>query len=71
MSLLSLSLLILSLLIIVVVMIQAKWTGLSIVPGTGDFGKFERRGGELMIHRITIGLITLFVITAVVAYFIA
>jgi protein translocase SecG subunit len=71
MSLLSLLLMIFSLLIIVVVMIQAKWTGLSIVPGTGDFGKFERRGGELIIHRITIGLIVLFVVTAIVAYFIA
>ena len=71
MSFLSIILLILSLLIIIVVMIQAKGTGLSIVPGTGDFGKFERRGGELVLHRITIGLIVLFVLTAVVAYFIA
>jgi protein translocase SecG subunit len=71
MSILSILLFILSVLIIIVVMIQAKGTGLSIVPGTGDFGKFERRGGELMLHRITIGLIAVFVITAVIAYFIA
>lgn len=71
MQLLSIFLLILSLLIIIVVMVQAKGTGLSIVPGTGDFGKFERRGGELMLHRITIGLIGLFIVTAVIAYFIA
>ena len=71
MQLLSILLLILSLLIIIVVMVQAKGTGLSIVPGTGDFGKFERRGGELMLHRITIGLIVLFVVMAVTAYFIA
>lgn len=44
MSILSVLLLILSIFIIVVVMVQAKGSGLSIVPGTGDFGKFERRG---------------------------
>lgn len=71
MSALSIIILVLSLLIIVIVMVQAKGTGLSIVPGTGDFGKFERRGGELILHRITIGLIALFVVTAVIAYFIA
>jgi|JI8StandDraft_1071087.scaffolds.fasta_scaffold50267_2 protein translocase SecG subunit len=71
MSYLSPLLITLAALIILVVMVQAKWSGLSIVPGSGDFGKFERRGGELMIHRITIGLITLFILTAVVAYFIA
>ena len=52
-------------------MIQAKGTGLSIVPGSGDFGKFERRGAELVLHRITIGLISLFVIMAMFSYFIA
>ncbi|NRH21247.1 preprotein translocase subunit SecG [Candidatus Gracilibacteria bacterium] len=71
MSILSAILFILSIFIILVVMIQAKGSGLSIVPGTGDFGKFERRGGELVLHRITIGLITIFVVTAVIAYFIA
>lgn len=71
MSILSILLLILSVLIILVVMIQAKGSGLSIVPGTGDFGKFERRGGELMLHRITIGLIVLFITLAAVSYFIA
>lgn len=71
MAILSTILFILSVFIILVVMIQAKGSGLSIVPGTGDFGKFERRGGELALHRITIGLITLFVLTAAIAYFIA
>lgn len=52
-------------------MLQAKGTGLSIVPGSSDFGKFERRGGELILHRITIGLISLFVIISMVSYFIA
>lgn len=71
MAILSTLLSILAILIIIVVMVQAKGSGLSIVPGSGDFGKFERRGGELIIHRITIGLIALFVITSVIAYFIA
>ena len=71
MAILSTLLSILAILIIIVVMVQAKGSGLSIVPGSGDFGKFERRGGELIIHRITIGLIALFVIASVSAYFIA
>ena len=71
MAILSTILFILSVFIILVVMIQSQGSGLSIVPGTGDFGKFERRGGELVLHRITIGLITLFVLTAAIAYFIA
>ncbi len=71
MSVLSIVLLVLSTLIILIVMIQAKGTGLSIVPGSGDFGKFERRGGELIFHRVTIGLISLFVIIALMSYFIA
>lgn len=71
MSFLSIILLILSILIIIIVMLQAKGTGLSIVPGSSDFGKFERRGGELILHRITIGLISLFVIISMVSYFIA
>ena len=71
MSILSTLLLIIAILIIVVVMVQAKGNGLSIVPGTGDFGKFERRGGELIIHRITIGLIASFIILSVFVYFIA
>ncbi len=69
MSILSILLLIIAILIIIVVMIQAKGNGLSIVPGTGDFGKFERRGGELIIHRITIGLITSFVVLSLFVYF--
>ncbi len=71
MSILSIILLILSILIILIVMIQAKGNGLSIVPGSGDFGKFERRGGELILHRITIGLISIFIIASIVTYFIA
>lgn len=71
MSIISIFLLILSIIIILAVMLQAKWTGLSIVPGSNDFGKFERRGSELVLHRITIWLISVFVLTSVIAYFIA
>jgi protein translocase SecG subunit len=71
MSFLSIIILVLSILIIIIVMLQAKGTGLSIVPGSSDFGKFERRGGELILHRITIGLISLFVVISMVSYFIA
>ncbi|MBX9809463.1 preprotein translocase subunit SecG [Candidatus Gracilibacteria bacterium] len=71
MSIISIFLLILSIIIILAVMLQAKGTGLSIVPGSNDFGKFERRGSELVLHRITIGLISVFVLTSVIAYFIA
>ena len=59
---------ILAILIIVIVMLQAKGTGLSIVPGTSDFGKFERRGAELTLHRFTIALITLFIVMSVMSY---
>lgn len=52
-------------------MVQAKGSGLSIVPGVSDFGKFERRWGELILYRITIGLISIFVATTIIAYFIA
>lgn len=70
-SALSTILLILSVLIIIIVMLQAKGSGLSIVPGSSDFGKFERRGGELILHRITIALVSLFVVISTIVYFIA
>jgi preprotein translocase subunit SecG len=52
-------------------MLQSKGTGLSIVPGSNDFGKFERRGAEKTLHTITIGLVVLFVGLATVSYFIS
>jgi protein translocase SecG subunit len=64
-------LLVLSIVIIAVVMLQSKGTGLSIVPGSNDFGKFERRGAEKTLHTITIGLVVLFVGLATVSYFIS
>ncbi len=64
-------LLILSIVIIGVVMLQSKGTGLSIVPGSSDFGKFERRGAEKTLHTITIGLVGLFVGLSALSYFIS
>lgn len=53
------------------VMMQSKGTGLSIIPGSEDFGKFERRGAEKTIHNITIALVVLFVAACVAYYFFA
>lgn len=64
-------LLILALFIIIIVMIQSKGTGLSIVPGSGDFGKFERRGPEKILHNLTIGVIVIFILGCMVSYFIS
>ncbi len=61
---------ILALIIIVVVGLQSKWAGLSIIPGSGDFGKFERRGGEKVLHTATIVLVVAFVVLSLVSYLI-
>jgi protein translocase SecG subunit len=71
MSVLEILLLILALIIILITMIQAKGTGLSIVPGTGDFGKFERRGPEKTLHQATIILVVIFVVLSAYSYFIS
>ena len=71
MSSLHIALILLSVVIIVITMLQAKGTGLSIVPGSGDFGKFERRGPEQILHRATIVLIVVFIGLALVSYFIS
>ena len=70
MSFLHIALIILSVLIIVITMLQAKGTGLSIIPGSNDFGKFERRGPEKILHQATIALIVVFILLALVSYFI-
>lgn len=57
-------------LVIILVMIQAKGSGLSIVPNSNDFGKFERRGPEKILHNITIGVVVSFIATSLFAYFI-
>jgi protein translocase SecG subunit len=64
-------LVILAILIIVVVGLQSKGNGLSIIPGSGDFGKFERRGAEKMLHLATIIFVTVFIVLALVSYFIS
>lgn len=61
---------ILSIIITLLVMLQSKGAGLSIVPGSNDFGKFERRGAEKTVHLITIILVVIFIL-ACIAYYIA
>ena len=64
-------LLVLAVLIIIVITIQSKGTGLSIVPGSNDFGKFERRGPEKTLHQATILLVTIFVVVSIYSYFVS
>ena len=71
MSILHIALIVLALIIIVVIMLQAKGSGLSIIPGSNDFGKFERRGPEKILHTITIILVSTFVGLSVLSYFIS
>jgi protein translocase SecG subunit len=62
---------ILAVLIILAVTIQSKGTGLSIIPNSNDFGKFERRGPEEILHQGTIGLIAIFIVLTIFSYFLA
>lgn len=50
-------LLILAVVIIIAVMLQSRGNGLSIVPTSNDFGKFERRGPEKILYQGTALLI--------------
>ena len=59
------------LILITLIMLQSKGTGLSIVPGSNDFGKFERRGPEKTLHIITISLVVIFVALCIGYYFFA
>ena len=61
---------ILAVIVILLVMIQAKGSGLSIVPNSNDFGKFERRGPEKILHNITMATIAMFVAASLFAFFI-
>ncbi|PID84455.1 preprotein translocase subunit SecG [Candidatus Gracilibacteria bacterium] len=58
----------LSIALIAIIMLQAKGNGLSIVPGSEDFGKFEKRGPEKILHNITIIAIVVYVATALLIY---
>lgn len=60
-----------SIILALLVVVQAKGTGLSIAPGSGDFGKFERRGAEKTIHTITIVVAILFTLLATLLFFVS
>ena len=67
-SLMKILLIIVALFLIVVITLQSKGSGLSIIPGTGDFGKFERRGGEKVLHNATVVGVVLFTLLSLVIY---
>ncbi|MDQ1343385.1 MAG: Protein-export rane protein SecG [Patescibacteria group bacterium] len=60
-----------SVLLCVIVVIQSKGTGLSLAPGNGDFGKFEKRGAEKTLHVATIVIAALYVALAVAHFFLS
>jgi protein translocase SecG subunit len=53
------------------IVLQSKGTGLSLAPGSGDFGKFEKRGPEKILHIITTVLVVGFVVCATLIFFFA
>lgn len=65
------AIIVVGLILITLVMLQSKGTGLSIVPGSNDFGKFERRGPEKTLHIITISLVVIFIALCIGYYFFA
>lgn len=62
---------IVSILLILIILVQAKGNGLSIAPGSNDFGKFEKRGAEKTLHIATIVLATIFVVNATIYFFLS
>lgn len=62
---------IVSILLILAILVQAKGNGLSIAPGSNDFGKFEKRGPEKILHIITIILGAIFVLNTTLYFFLA
>ncbi|MDD5377190.1 MAG: preprotein translocase subunit SecG [Candidatus Gracilibacteria bacterium] len=62
---------IVSILLIILILVQAKGNGLSIAPGSNDFGKFEKRGAEKTLHIATIVLGTIFVLNATIYFFLS
>ncbi|MDD2892014.1 MAG: preprotein translocase subunit SecG [Candidatus Gracilibacteria bacterium] len=62
---------IVSILIIFLILVQAKGNGLSIAPGSNDFGKFEKRGAEKTLHIMTIVLGVIFVVNATIYFFLS
>ena len=53
------------------IVLQSKGTGLSLAPGSGDFGKFEKRGPEKILHIITTGFVVAFVVCGTLIFFLA
>lgn len=64
-------LIIVAILLIIVITMQSKGNGLAIIPGSNDFGKFERRGPEKILHQATILLVVIFTLLSVISYFLA
>lgn len=62
---------ILAVIITVLVALQSKWSGLSIIPNSNDFGKFERRWTEKIVYNITIALVVAFIIANICQYLFA
>ena len=62
---------IVSTLLVLLILVQAKGNGLSIAPGSNDFGKFEKRGAEKTLHVATIILGTVFVLNATIYFFLS
>lgn len=60
-----------SILLILIILVQAKGNGLSIAPGSNDFGKFEKRGAEKTLHIATIVLACIFVVNATIYFFLS
>ncbi len=58
-----------SVLLSLLIVIQAKGTGLSLAPGSGDFGKFEKRGAEKTLHTLTIILAIVFIALTTALFF--
>jgi len=60
-----------SALLVLIILVQAKGNGLSIAPGSNDFGKFEKRGAEKTLHIATIVLGVVFVLNATIYFFLS
>jgi protein translocase SecG subunit len=55
----------------ILIVLQSKGNGLSLAPGSGDFGKFEKRGPEKILHMITLVLVVIFIALALALFFLA
>ncbi len=69
-SVLVIALVVTSIALSALVVVQSKGTGLSIAPGSGDFGKFEKRGAEKTLHTVTTVLAVAFVVLSAALFFV-